>query len=84
MYLILESPLKLLKAGEFSASNVMVGVTRDDGDIFLADIPGTSPISLEICEKKSLKDRLSKPTDLNMRTICASQFGVLWLHLNPI
>ena len=34
MYLILESPLKLLKAGEFSASNVMVGVTRDDGDIF--------------------------------------------------
>ena len=68
MYLILESPLKLLKAGEFSASNVMVGVTRDDGDIFLADIPGTSPISLEICENKSLKDRLSKPTDLNMRT----------------
>ena len=54
MYLILESPVKLLKAGEFSASNVMVGVTRDDGDIFLADIPGTSPISLEICEKKSL------------------------------
>ena len=50
MYLILDSPLKLLKAGKFSASNVMVGVTRDDGVIFLADIPGTSPISLEICK----------------------------------
>ena len=48
MYLTLDSPLKLLKAGKFSASNVMVGVTLDDGVIFLADIPGTSPISLEI------------------------------------
>ncbi|XP_073242488.1 acetylcholinesterase-like [Porites lutea] len=39
-YFLPDSPLKLLKAGNFSARNVMVGVTREDGSIFLAPIPG--------------------------------------------
>ena len=50
IHLILDSPLKLLKAGNVSARNVMAGATRDDGSIFLAPIAGKSPISLEICK----------------------------------
>lgn len=39
-YLILDSPPKLLQAGKFNAANVIVGVTRDDGGVFVVSIPG--------------------------------------------
>ena len=45
-YLILDSPPKLLQAGKFNATNVIVGVTRDDGGIFVVSIPGKSPTHL--------------------------------------
>ena len=45
-YLILDSPPKLLQAGKFNATNVIVGVTRDDGGVFVIPMPGKSPTDL--------------------------------------
>ena len=45
-YLILDSPPKLLQAGKFNATNVIVGVTRDDGGSLLKPILGKNPIHL--------------------------------------
>ena len=45
-YLILDSPPKLLQAGKFNATNVIVGVTRDDGGNLLKLILGKNPIHL--------------------------------------
>ena len=45
-YLIPDSPPKLLQAGKFNATNVIVGVTRDDGGVFVVSIPGKSPTRL--------------------------------------
>lgn len=40
-YLIVpDSPIKLLKAGKFNKSNVMIGFTRDDGTVFANGFPG--------------------------------------------
>ena len=35
-----DSPAKLLQAGKFNASNIIVGVTRDDGSVFATLIAG--------------------------------------------
>jgi len=35
-----ESPLKLLQAGKFNKSNIIIGVARDDGSIFISGVPG--------------------------------------------
>lgn len=40
-YLIVaDSPIKLLKAGKFNKSNVIIGFTRDDGTIFANGFSG--------------------------------------------
>ena len=38
--LIADSPNKLLQAGKFNKSNIMIGVTRDDGTVLATGIPG--------------------------------------------
>ena len=35
-----DSPVKLLQAGKFNKSNIIIGVTRDDGSVFVTAIPG--------------------------------------------
>ncbi|CAH3023185.1 unnamed protein product [Porites evermanni] len=42
-YFMPDSPIKLLKAGKFNKSNVMIGFTRDDGTVFANGFPGVMP-----------------------------------------
>ena len=35
-----DSALKLLQAGKFNKSNIMIGVTKDDGSVFLGNSTG--------------------------------------------
>ena len=46
VYSMTDSPAKLLQAGKFNKSNIIVGVTRDDGSVFVNAIPGWNFISL--------------------------------------
>jgi len=41
-YFLPDSPAKLLRAGNFNKSNIIVGVTRDDGSVFVNTIPGAT------------------------------------------
>ncbi|KAL9961301.1 hypothetical protein ACROYT_G030214 [Oculina patagonica] len=41
-YFLPDSALKLLQAGKFNKSNIMIGVTKDDGSIFTFGVPGLS------------------------------------------
>ena len=38
--LLLDSPVKLLRAGKFNKSNVIVGVTKEDGSIYVTGVKG--------------------------------------------
>ena len=42
---MIDSPVKLLQDGKFNKSNIIVGVTRDDGSVFVQEIPGERSIS---------------------------------------
>ena len=37
---ISDSPVKLLEAGKFNKSNIMIGFTRDDGTVLASGVPG--------------------------------------------
>ncbi|KAL9961305.1 hypothetical protein ACROYT_G030218 [Oculina patagonica] len=39
-YFLPDSPVKLLQAGKFNKTNIIAGVTRDDGSIFISGVPG--------------------------------------------
>lgn len=63
-YFLPDSPPKLLQAGKFNATNIIVGVTRDDGGVFVVSIPGITKglnISHGISRtlfKKEIRNRL--------------------------
>ncbi|KAL9961303.1 hypothetical protein ACROYT_G030216 [Oculina patagonica] len=39
-----DTPTKLLQAGKFNKSNIIIGVTRDDGTVFATGSPGLLPV----------------------------------------
>lgn len=40
--IIADSPVKLLEAGKFNKSNIMIGFTRDDGTVLASGVPGSA------------------------------------------
>ena len=38
--IVADSPVKLLEAGKFNKSNIMIGFTRDDGTVLASGVPG--------------------------------------------
>ena len=43
--IIADSPVKLLEAGKFNKSNIMIGFTRDDGTVLASGVPGWAELA---------------------------------------
>ena len=43
--IVADSPIKLLKAGKFNKSNIIIGVTKDDGTVFANGYSGWTELT---------------------------------------